>query len=573
MRALGRGWRATPVSARVGVALAVATVVVALVGQHATSQRNGVLLHSEAAQGAAVITSSLSDATSAIDALSDTVTVTNGSTVAFAAQAQGLVHGPMSTAFAKSYLGRYGVAAAVGNAYRTGQVLDPSLVSSIHPAPTANPGPSVILGHEGTATFAAETPFVPAGDLVVVQVDLSEVIAAMTSSQGAFDGAQLTLYGSATPEPATALVSSGPNARASALTSSAVVTAGPDAWLLVVRAPSPLVGTFAADTPVIVLILGLVVAALAAAVIEMTARRRRAQRAAAVPVTPEPVTPPSYEEAATHQPVTEPVAAATPVPIAVATAQPVLSTPPPAAAAPPVPVVSAAPEPVVEPVTTPEPSMSRVIARMSRGMARPVDDDTIPAVPEPALRPEPVAADATPLVTALEPPTAAAPPAPAAGSPGQSRITLLRDDSADAGDDGPVFQDADWRPDPSGRYELRRYVAGQPTSLVRSGDAEQYDDVSALIERGPSGRPALRPPVAPVSTGPAPAPPAVELVRPAPPAVLSAYDAAGQPLQVDQDADAVINSLVARVTQSIATELKERGDDSELPWAVGDDSY
>ena len=531
VRAVGRGWRATPVSARVGVALAVTTVVVALIGQSANGHRNNALAHSETQQAAAVITSSLNDASSAIDALSDTLTVTNGSTVAFAAQAQGLVHGPMSAAFGKIFLGRYGIAAAVGNAYRTGQVLDSSLTSSLQPKSTANPGPSVILGHNGIVTFAAGPPFVPAGEGVLVQVDLNEVVAAMTSSEGAFDGVELTLYGSATPEPATAVVSSGPTATASALTASAVVTAGPDAWLLVVRAPGPLVGAFAAATPVIVLILGLAVAVLSTALVEIAARRRRGRLSAATPVTPEPVVL-----------VPEPAAAPEPEP---------------AVSAEPAPVAIAAPE-----APEPDPPPSGV-------MTRPVTTTLIPEVPASVARPQPpasespttdpVAAGAAPGAVAMELPAAAPPP-----SPERRRITLVREDAADAGDDGPVFQDADWRPDPSGRYELRRYVAGQPTSLVRSGDAEQYDDVSALVERGPAPHIAVRP---------AAAPPPMELVRPAPPAVLSAYDAAGRPLQVDQDADAVIDTLVARVTQSIASELKERGDDGELPWAVGDDSY
>jgi len=34
---------------------------------------------------------------------------------------------------------------------------------------------------------------------------------------------------------------------------------------------------------------------------------------------------------------------------------------------------------------------------------------------------------------------------------------------------------ADWRPDPFGRAELRRFFLGRPTSVVRNGDHESYD--------------------------------------------------------------------------------------------------
>jgi len=42
---------------------------------------------------------------------------------------------------------------------------------------------------------------------------------------------------------------------------------------------------------------------------------------------------------------------------------------------------------------------------------------------------------------------------------------------------------ADWRPDPFGRSELRRFFLGSPTSLVRDGTAEHYDPVSSTLSR------------------------------------------------------------------------------------------
>ena len=42
---------------------------------------------------------------------------------------------------------------------------------------------------------------------------------------------------------------------------------------------------------------------------------------------------------------------------------------------------------------------------------------------------------------------------------------------------------ADWRPDPYGRAELRRFFLGSPTSLVRDGTAERYDPISPTFEQ------------------------------------------------------------------------------------------
>ena len=51
---------------------------------------------------------------------------------------------------------------------------------------------------------------------------------------------------------------------------------------------------------------------------------------------------------------------------------------------------------------------------------------------------------------------------------------------------------AQWRPDPFGRFESRRFFLGQPTSLVKNGDIVGYDEstsrrVGARIERASRG--------------------------------------------------------------------------------------
>src|SRR6202035_412448 len=39
----------------------------------------------------------------------------------------------------------------------------------------------------------------------------------------------------------------------------------------------------------------------------------------------------------------------------------------------------------------------------------------------------------------------------------------------------------DWRPDPFGRFELRRFFLGRPTSLVKRGKVIGYDQIDAWL--------------------------------------------------------------------------------------------
>ncbi|HTZ08387.1 MAG TPA: hypothetical protein VMB72_04900, partial [Acidimicrobiales bacterium] len=53
------------------------------------------------------------------------------------------------------------------------------------------------------------------------------------------------------------------------------------------------------------------------------------------------------------------------------------------------------------------------------------------------------------------------------GAEGDARAQHIADDGTEA---APGY--ADWRPDPYGRAELRRFFLGRATSVVRTGDSE-----------------------------------------------------------------------------------------------------
>lgn len=75
---------------------------------------------------------------------------------------------------------------------------------------------------------------------------------------------------------------------------------------------------------------------------------------------------------------------------------------------------------------------------------------------------------------------------------------------------------AEWRPDPFGRFEERHFFLGRPTSLVRNGDVESFDEVGLLLGPPPPGPPVTR---SDLGTAPVPGPP-----HPVPP------ELAGQPV-------------------------------------------
>jgi len=120
----------------------------------------------------------------------------------------------------------------------------------------------------------------------------------------------------------------------------------------------------------------------------------------------------------------------------------------------------------------------------------------------------------------------------------------------------PAFY-ADWRPDPFGHFELRRFFLGNPTSLVRDGVTERYDPVPA---------------VAPTQDLPTPSPSEVGNEEPPPPQALAEVEVQEVAEQVDSslaplngrealgtlqasEEQQALEIVAARVAETIASEL------------------
>jgi hypothetical protein len=433
-----RTMRSVPASARVAIVLIVVSLVAFLVTRHLTAQDENSLLQSDAGQVAALTSLNLSGAVSLLDPLAADVTATDGSPSAFLADAQPLVHPPLSAALAKAYLTHFVVFAAVGPATRTGHVLGDAIVIATHREASApSPGPVVSLPGNGIAYFAVGAPLVPDGNLVYIQVSLSPLMTKVMMGP-AFADLRVALYGSPHPTEASLLaLSSGGLLPHGAVASVPVLVDGVS-WTLIAQARSPLIGGLATSAPVIILVLGLSLAVALGFALELLARRR-------------------------------------------------------------------APLPAGRDLET-----GRIVSSLTTA---PDSEGVTPVIGDPD---EETMTETSPSV---------APPDIGTGST-QDEDEAVR----------PVVhgssQHADWRPDPFGRFELRRFFLDKPTSVVRNGAIESYDPISPSTEPDVGGPPSSG------SIGP------------------HSDDQLDGPAA---DKEEAIEQLAARVAQSIAEEIGDLG--------------
>src|SRR5579863_6294392 len=121
--------RRVPVSIRVAVLIVVVALVAFFVFSSANNQREQALLQHDASQAATVEQSTLSNVLSVLDTLASTTTISDSSTREFQAEAQNLVHAPVSVALAEVYLSEYVVFASVGDAFHVDQILNSGVFS------------------------------------------------------------------------------------------------------------------------------------------------------------------------------------------------------------------------------------------------------------------------------------------------------------------------------------------------------------------------------------------------------------------------------------------------------------
>ncbi len=323
-------------------------------------------------------------------------------------------------ALTKVFLDRYVVFASVGSVFHVDQVLSVAAVTATRPGgATVDTGQVVSTGDQSTATFAVGPPLVPSGNAIFLQFTVNPFTATSVAASRAFSDLQVALYGSQHPARSNLLAATSTDLSWPGPSASAPVPVGNTNWTLVASARSPLIGTFASSAPFLTLVLGLLIALFAGGFVEILIRRRK-------------FVLPASESRSTGLVEPAPVAEVPPAEVPVEPA-PVAEVPPAEVPVEPAPVAEAPVEP-----------------RLPVYESDVIDQD------------EPATPDQT------EPPS----------SPWSEAV----DEEHHAVDISPSETSvyADWRPDPFGRFEFRRFFLDSPTSLVRDRSIERYDPAGAV---------------------------------------------------------------------------------------------
>ena len=321
-------------------------------------------------------------------------------------------------------------------------------VDALHPGGASiATGPVVSGGDHSTATFAVGPPLVPTGTSIYLQFSVNPFTAIPVAVSRGFSDLQVALYGSDHPARSNLVAASSRQLAWPGPIASQQVVVGDANWTLIASAPEPLIGTVATIAPLVILILGLCLTLATGVLLELFIRRRRnvltesESRAGVVEGPPAVTTTPN---------------ASAKVSAVSAEAQP---------APPAVPVASAEFPDLSEEAPPAPPTVPAVSAEFP--------DLSAEVVPEtPTVSDEP--AETLSETHELEDVTSAT---DQEQQPSESTTAVGQEAQADdVSAPEPSFY-ADWRPDPFGRFEQRRFFLGSPTSLVKDDSTERYDPV------------------------------------------------------------------------------------------------
>ena len=169
------------------------------------------------------------------------------------------------------------VVAVAGRGLSAGQVISDARAETLRQAMTVKTmvttpvvGPARVLG------FAMGPPTAPAGTVLYRQSTLGAVSAPSEAGTAPFHELNVVLYASAHVDPAQVLVTTARTVPLRGSVRYQPVQVGSTPWLLAVAARTSLVGSTAEAAPWAALDVGIVLAVLVAAVIEVEGRRRRA---------------------------------------------------------------------------------------------------------------------------------------------------------------------------------------------------------------------------------------------------------------------------------------------------------
>jgi signal transduction histidine kinase len=269
-------WRASPLALVSALVIAAAAILGFFLAKHSVDGQNQALLKEDATQAAGYVSSLTATLSSTLDALAPGVTSTNGSPVAFEAQARPLAGGPFTLLLARKSGANFVATAVEGNGFKKGEVLDDRLTAALDKAGSSVvPGPVTYDGKMSTFGLGLGSPLVPAGFAVYELVTLDPFVATNATQAAPFHVLQAAVYATRAATPSQLVLA---NTRALPLrgdTFRAPVAVGSGSWWIVAQAKSPLAGRFPNAAPYVVLVFVLLLALAVGSVIEVVVRRQR----------------------------------------------------------------------------------------------------------------------------------------------------------------------------------------------------------------------------------------------------------------------------------------------------------
>jgi signal transduction histidine kinase len=268
--------RASPLALGVTVVVVAISIGGFLLTRHSTQQQEQALLQNDTDQGAVLASSILSGVGSSLNSLATAVTLSKGSAAEFQTQAAPFAQGGLTAVLATRSGSGYVASAVAGKAFTPGQALTGAAAAVVaHAGATLSATTVTRRGDAATAGFAVGPPLVPPGDAIYLQITLNPFTATPVTEGRPFANLHVALYGSRTQSPSTLLVATTRHLPLRGPVAHAPVALGTTTWTLYADAKEPLNGSFANDAPYLILFLGIFVALLVGATVEVLVRRQR----------------------------------------------------------------------------------------------------------------------------------------------------------------------------------------------------------------------------------------------------------------------------------------------------------
>lgn len=259
----------------IAVVLAAAGVLGYVLTRRSVDLQEKALLREDTSDAAAYVSAVIEARAQVLTGLAASLPAGGISQPAFAAKATPFLTPNATLALLSQSGDAYMVVAAVGPALTQGSAVTGTVVTQLAHA-TSTPTVAIMASNRTSSTisWAFGPPLVPAGFVLYERVTYSPY--ATRAGKGApFAQLESAVYDAAVADADKLVLATTTRLPLRGAVASSPVRLTSGTWLLVARARATLVGRFAADAPLILLVLGWTVAAVVAGVTEVLVRRRR----------------------------------------------------------------------------------------------------------------------------------------------------------------------------------------------------------------------------------------------------------------------------------------------------------